>query len=188
MNIDWSNAPDWADMYAQIVYKHETNAKDFAWICRDGYRVALPNDRRDDCWPYSPKTFEPDNFHIIEFRPALGHWTGEGLPPVGQGVCEYRGAHQWDEWTVVNIFATWGNGNQAQVFVDYGDGWRAERDPERFRIIRTPEQIIAEREREERIKAAQAWLEGISQEYGSEVADKCEDILMEAEERRKVLQ
>ena len=38
------------------------------------------------------------------------------------------------------------------VFVDYGDGWRAERDLERFRPIRTPEQIAAE-EREERLIA-----------------------------------
>lgn len=71
-------------------------------------------------------------------------WTGEGLPPVGSGVCEYRGAHQWDEWTVVNIFASWGKGSSAVVFVDFGDGWREERDPERFRPIRTPEQIAAE--------------------------------------------
>lgn len=71
-------------------------------------------------------------------------WTGEGLPPVGSGVCEYRGAHQWDEWTVVNIFASWGKGSSAVVFVDFGDGWREERDPERFRPIRTPEQIAEE--------------------------------------------
>ncbi|VVN78600.1 hypothetical protein [Pseudomonas fluorescens] len=71
-------------------------------------------------------------------------WDGEGLPPVGRGVCEYRGAHQWDEWTVVNIFASWGKGSSAVVFVDFGDGWREERDPERFRPIRTPEQIAEE--------------------------------------------
>lgn len=71
-------------------------------------------------------------------------WNGEGLPPVGSGVCEYRGAHQWDEWTVVNIFASWGKGSSAVVFVDFGDGWREERDPERFRPIRTPEQIAEE--------------------------------------------
>ena len=54
-----------------------------------------------------------------------------------------------------------------------------------FRPIRTPEQIIADREREERIKAAQVWLEGIAQAYGADTADKCEDILMEFENRKQ---
>ncbi|WP_433899380.1 hypothetical protein [Pseudomonas sp. PSE1(2024)] len=38
---------------------------------------------------------------------------------------------------------------------------------------------------EGRVKAAQAWLKGIEQEYGQEAADKCEDILMEAEARKQ---
>jgi hypothetical protein len=41
-------------------------------------------------------------------------------------------------------------------------------------------------EADQRVKAAQAWLKGIEQEYGGEVADKCEDILMEAESRKQV--
>lgn len=67
-------------------------------------------------------------------------WCGEGLPPVGKGVCEYLGAHQYDEWAVVNIFAHYGH----TVFVDYGDGWRDETDPLRFRPVRTAEQIAAD--------------------------------------------
>ncbi|MEE4652800.1 hypothetical protein V2L06_20455 [Pseudomonas alliivorans] len=69
-------------------------------------------------------------------------WNGEGLPPVGKSVCEYLGANQYDEWSVVNIFAHLDN----IVFVEYGNGWRAERDISRFRPIRTAEQI-AEDER-----------------------------------------
>ena len=73
-------------------------------------------------------------------------WNGEGLPPVGSASCEYLGAHKYDEWTVVNIFAHYGH----TVFVDFGDGWRAEDDSSRFRPIRTAEQVAAE-EREKEI-------------------------------------
>ena len=69
----------------------------------------------------------------------ISAWNGEGLPPAGLQ-CEYLGAHQYDEWTVVTVFAHW----KDQVFVDYGDGWRSERDLSRFRPIRTPEQIEAD--------------------------------------------
>uniref|UniRef100_A0AAU6W4J2 Uncharacterized protein n=1 Tax=Pseudomonas phage Aurca01 TaxID=3138527 RepID=A0AAU6W4J2_9VIRU len=78
-------------------------------------------------------------------------WNGEGLPPVGKAVCEYLGAHQYDVWTVVNIFAEWGEGSRKVVFVDFGDldGWRAESDPERFRPIRTAEQIAEDQKKQE---------------------------------------
>jgi hypothetical protein len=75
----------------------------------------------------------------IQIRNVKQEWTGEGLPPVGT-VCEYLGAHQYDQWSKVTIFAEW----KDLVFVDFGDGWRQERDSSRFRPIRTPEQIAAE--------------------------------------------
>ena len=78
--------------------------------------------------------------------PKVVEWDGEGMPPVGSASCEYLGAHKYDEWTVVNIFAHYGH----TVFVDFGDGWRAEDDSSRFRPIRTAEQVAAE----EREKAA----------------------------------
>lgn len=68
-------------------------------------------------------------------------WNGEGLPPVGV-VCEYLGAHQYNEWSKVKIFAAW----RKFVFVDFTDGWRQEDNPKRFRPIRTPEQIAAEKQ------------------------------------------
>ena len=73
-------------------------------------------------------------------------WSGVGLPPIGMASCEYLGAHQYDEWTVVNIFAHYGH----TVFVDFGDGWRAEKDSSRFRPIKTAEQL-AEEERKSQI-------------------------------------
>jgi len=99
------------------------------WTIPPGYMIKMPS--------YPGKFVEV----VAHTKEA---WTGEGLPPVGSGICEYRGAHQWDVWTVVNIFAEWGEGSRRVVFVDFGDGWREERDPERFRQIRTPEQVAAE--------------------------------------------
>lgn len=109
--------------------------------------------------------------------PKVFEWTGEGLPPVGT-VCEWLN----DEWTKVVIV---GSHHGAAVAVD-------EIDPRRvfigkkpcYRPIRTPEQIATE----ERVAAAQAWLKGIGQEYGQEIADKCEDILMQAEASKQVAQ
>ena len=76
--------------------------------------------------------------------PKVVEWGGVGLPPIGMASCEYLGAHKYDEWTVVNIFAHYGH----TVFVDFGDGWRAEKDSSRFRPIKTAEQL-AEEERED---------------------------------------
>ena len=72
--------------------------------------------------------------------PKVVEWDGVGRPPIGMASCEYLGAHKYDEWTVVNIFAHYGH----TVFVDFGDGWRAEKDSSRFRPIRTAEQAAAE--------------------------------------------
>lgn len=79
--------------------------------------------------------------------PKVVEWDGAGLPPVGKSSCEYLGAHQFDKWTVVNIFAHYGH----TVFIDFGDGWRAETDSTRFRPILSAEQVAAD-EREKAIK------------------------------------
>ena len=80
--------------------------------------------------------------------PKVVEWDGVGLPPIRKESCEYLGAYKYDEWTVVNIFAHYGH----TVFVDFGDGWRAEKDASRFRPIRTAEQVAAE-EREKAIQS-----------------------------------
>lgn len=82
---------------------------------------------------------------LIERPKKQDVWGGVGLPPIGMASCKYLGAHKYDEWTVVNIFAHYGH----TVFVDFGDGWRAEKDSSRFRPIKTAEQL----EEEEKKKA-----------------------------------
>lgn len=78
--------------------------------------------------------------------PKVVEWDGAGMPPIGRATCEYLGAHQYNEWTVVNIFAHYGH----TVFVDFGDGWRAEKDDSRFRPLSTAERLAAEeRERDD---------------------------------------
>lgn len=127
--IDWSMAPKSAThRCASTWYKNQDRIW-FYWS-----ETALE-------WHVTPYK-SPENFNWWGAnvpRPSAQAWTGSGLTPVGT-VCEYLGAHQYDQWSKVNIFAQW----KDLVFVDFGDGWRQERDPSRFRPIRTPEQIEAE--------------------------------------------
>lgn len=95
-----------------------------------------------DCWsPYSNVVPDPLNFIRIE-RP----WTGEGLPPVGT-VCEFKAnILGWVQATItavteLSIVFTRPSYQNGRPLVE-------ERLPhkaiERFRPIRTPEQIAAE--------------------------------------------
>lgn len=102
-------------------------------------------------------------------------WNGEGLPPVGIE-CEHQGTADNMDWLPVKIIAHTEVRDRVVAVFQYGDTVTYS-DARYFRPIRTPEQIAAE----ERVKAAQEWLKGIEREYGVDVADKCEVILMEAE-------
>lgn len=95
--------------------------------------------------------------------PKVVAWDSEGMPPVGSASCEYLGAHKYDEWTVVNIFAHYGH----TVFVDFGDGWRAEDDSSRFRPIRTAEQVAAEEREKARTEVLNAMTK-VKNEYEPE--------------------
>ncbi|UAN58995.1 hypothetical protein [Serratia sp. JSRIV004] len=72
----------------------------------------------------------------------IQHWTGEGLPPVGT-VCEFYDREEWSEVLVKFI------GDKYAVLQD--ERYSVERvycvadKPQKFRPIRTPEQIEAER-------------------------------------------
>lgn len=136
MSIDWSKVPEGATHY-------NNESEDFyaSWYKVVDGEITHYNEFGDMWIPASDSCVFPK---VSDLQAIASRWTGEGLPPVGHAVCEYRGAHQWDVWTVVNIFAEWGEGSRRVVFIDFGDGWREERDPERFRPIRTPEQIAAE--------------------------------------------
>ncbi len=136
-SVDWSKAPEGATHYC------EGSVDNTHWRDLSGENARYWfNDRWNDHGLSSAHCLASNVRYIA--RPA---WNGEGLPPVGKSVCEYLGANQYDEWSVVNIFAHLDN----IVFVEYGNGWRAERDISRFRPIRTAEQI-AEDEREAGIR------------------------------------
>ncbi|UAN64275.1 hypothetical protein [Serratia sp. JSRIV006] len=72
----------------------------------------------------------------------IQHWNGEGLPPVGT-VCEFYDCESWSEVRVKFI------GDKYAVLQD--ERYSVERvycvadKPQKFRPIRTPEQIEAER-------------------------------------------
>lgn len=135
----------WPDQYYQIYQDSGGNLNG-----------TLSNGDLEDCnqedLPFGPVSIAWDGNNAVVDRaewqaavdalnaPKVVEWDGVGLPPVGSASCEYLGAHKYDEWTVVNIFAHYGH----TVFVDFGDGWRAEEDSSRFRPIRTAEQVAAE--------------------------------------------
>ena len=97
-------------------------------------------------------------------------WTGKGLPPAGT-VCEHKRVHEWQKVEVFAVKPNY-NGSHTALFTYESGCWAGCAEPSLFRPILTPE------------LAAQAWLEGVAQEYGAEAAAKCEDILMQARARR----
>ena len=170
------------DIWCAVFWQLDGDKAVAAWPVQDDGSIALMISK--------PSMLDGTLLRMIE-RPApeatcAPQWDGRDLPPVGT-VCEYSltNGGVWHECTVKYVLA-----NGRQLVADCAGNPDGEAvlhvNTCIFRPARTPEQIIADREREERIKAAQVWLEGIAQEYGSEIADKCEDILMEAEGRKKV--
>lgn len=107
---------------------------ELAEVSRDEWQAAV------DALKAEARPTESMALHHQEVGRITRQWNGEGLPPVGT-VCEYRGAHQFDVWSEVKIFAEWGHESSRVVFFDFGDGWREERRPDRFRTVRTQDQI-----------------------------------------------
>jgi hypothetical protein len=172
--INWRNAPEWANAVIKSKDDQAFYVSQFGGISarqRIGYSQ-VDNDASADM-------IHPHDWTLVETRhPA---WSGKGLPPAGT-VCDHRTGNGMS-WSQATILAH----GEKKVFYRDRDGheWTLLYDEIEFRPVRTPEQIIADREREERIKSAQAWLQGIAQEYGKDAADKCEDILMEFENRKQ---
>lgn len=164
--VDWSHAPEGANAFA-VGFWFKPNHKwhDGKWWYQDSEYGAHAYDYPD-----------------AQYRPAEP-WSGEGRPPAGL-VCEAEiydghGMLAWVEAKVIHHHPRHGGSAAIAHGSEELLAWAST-----FRPKRTPEQIIADREREERIKAAQVWLEGVAKEYVQEAADKCEDILMEAERKR----
>ena len=90
--------------------------------------------------------------HIKNAVKRPQEWDGKGLPPVGM-VCEYR--VNPDEWVSGEVFGhkVCSNG-EVEVFVNLKNKWDYSSAPDRFRPIKTPEQIAADHiAEEERLRA-----------------------------------
>lgn len=142
MNIDWIKAPEDATHYAEV----DSSRVCWYMVKSESEYAYAYQDEGFSCERWTEICGSPGHKPLIERPKKQDVWGGVGLPPIGMASCEYLGAHKYDEWTVVNIFAHYGH----TVFVDFGDGWRAEKDSSRFRPIKTAEQL----EEEEREKEA----------------------------------
>lgn len=148
--IDWSKAPEWAD---RVVVGPLSGKKYFA---NDVKRVDLNGEFSSG-----------NNFHVcycwkvLEHRPAVAAWNGEGLPPVGtECLTDDKG-----ETFIVKVLAYADKGGKQAVMVekashpDFGElhAWMAHMC--NFRPIKTAEQIAAE-ERKAGISALHAIMDG----------------------------
>jgi len=180
---------EWPADSVSCVQDADREVRFYGGTCHYDFVASSLADKDDEVWlsdgiPYAGKVTRAQWQAAVDALKAESAkvWAGVGLPPVGtvclmlQHKCapvevqiRYQEANicVWVETSIAREFCT-------------ADAHKLE-----FRPIRTPEQIIADREREERIKSAQVWLEGIAQAYGADTADKCEDILMEFEKRKQ---
>lgn len=166
---NWSKAPEWADKHG-----FASDNSHAVWLNNEKYCYV---DERQYGRVFSFAGREGwciEEIKHITLRPTLKEWSGIGDPPIG-ALVEYRS----DISGPVLI---------AEV-IGVEDGLVAIKRPGSIKVVdlhgvrpvRTQNQIKSE----ERVKAAQAWLDGIAKEYGADVADTCEDIMMAAEARKK---
>jgi hypothetical protein len=168
-DIDWSKAPEGATHYLQMQDRPNRDywvkvAGDKIFFCRlgfelDGFRP----------WIFDYQRFLPFMVERPATQPA---WSGDCLPPVGV-VCEYNahgerdsGKELWcqvqvkylSEWVIVFECTKAPDGHEASVGVElFGD--ISSKLENRFRPIRTPEQIAAD-EREAAVNRIYDILEG----------------------------
>lgn len=144
--IDWSKAPEGATHYSP--------ARPGFYACywrlnRDGLGKEIWVIRGNDVDHYRDPFVRPKNREEMIARPATS-WNGEGLPPVGT-VCEYYWGNS--RWKECKVFAHKPNDNHGtDVLVDLDGDWSFSAKPEKFRPIKTAEQIAAE-ERKRAISA-----------------------------------
>lgn len=138
--IDWSKAPEGATHWGP-----DTEEWSRAWRIIQGEQMAVMlDDGVDTEWAWYPITDDhrEDLFPTLVARPTA--WNGEGLPPAGT-VCEYN---LGGEWVEVEVFAhrpsDANRGTDAIFDMKPSARWMYSCRPERFRPLRTPEQIAAE--------------------------------------------
>ncbi|NUT87136.1 hypothetical protein HNO91_11930 [Pseudomonas corrugata] len=138
MNADWSDAPDWAFAFAQIVYRHPTDSVDFAWIGRDGYNFNYKQGRSCACHSFNDQITLND-FRIVSLRPEriTANRNGEDLPPIGCDVVIHDdGGLRYGQGESGKVIAH--VEDTAVVRMSYGLGCFE------ARCLRTPEQAKAE--------------------------------------------
>lgn len=96
---------------------------------------------------------KPEGEGYLVYQPPAAPWDGIGPPPVGT-VCE---AYVSDAWRRVEVFAHKPEGEATSALFTYirddgADGWFWFDEATRFRPLRTPEQIAAEK-REKTVNA-----------------------------------
>lgn len=139
--IDWSKAPAGAEWYCNGNWYRRTSSH---W-----------QEHTHSGW-LATAYISPENFSWWAYAVPRPTWNGEGLPPVGT-VCEV--AHP--DWRLCEVFAHKINPKRnIDVLFSYerDDGakdWNWYSEANRFRPIRTAEQIAAE----EREKAVQQMVE-----------------------------
>ena len=128
--VDWSKAPEGATHY---------NAKrNCPWL-KDTPASYFAEDKK--VWV----KYGSNEFAMVDLRNAVKRpqeWGGNGLPPVGSA-CEYR--VNPDEWVSGEVFGhrVCSDGDVV-VFVNLKNSWDYSSVSDRFRPIKTPEQIAAE--------------------------------------------
>jgi hypothetical protein len=165
-DIDWSEAPEWANV--RLVHVRDSATACWAEAYKEDAKAAL-----DDA---NSSEFEliAKRWVVLATRPATqpASWNGEGLPPVGT-VCEYNahgerdsGKELWCQvqvkylsaWVIVFECTKAPKGHEESVGVElFGD--ISPKLENRFRPIRTPEQIAAD-EREAAVNRIYDILEG----------------------------
>lgn len=117
---------------------------------------------------------------LLDFGPRSDapQWDGQGEPPPGARclVTPHNTVWGFDEVREYGCKVLAYNGDYVWLKTNANRHVSTRIDKVDFAPIRTAAS-------DDRVEAAQAWLKGIEQQYGQEVADKCEDILMEAESR-----
>lgn len=142
MNIDWSKAPEGATHWVGGIGPWHKHIDNVSWYWHEPgnrwLRIGVPAEQ-----------VEVEYIDTIVKRPDEP-WTGAGLPPVGT-VCEVQASHIQDGyWTEIEILAhAKHDEDDALLVCQLEDGCRTDMDgviyaPERFRQIRTQEQIEAE--------------------------------------------
>lgn len=128
--VDWDIAPEGATHY---------NAD-----CTNPWLKEIPASyfNGEDWIEYNGLSNKYAKKHIKNAVKRPQEWNGERLPPVGT-VCEYR--VNKDEWVSGEVFGhrVCSNGD-VEVFISLKSSWDYSSAPDRFRPIKTPEQIAAE--------------------------------------------